>query len=147
MNTPASVQLIYLWFMNRDLSGFNPRNLPKTDAKEVIKLAHRSSVYAFMQTVATDPELVTFKEGGPNNVPGSFLIKIYHDWIKTQPGHVSKTEVALRDFNREMRSVGFESTPIYHAAVGTVRGFAFKSGRGYIREVLVKAGKWDADQE
>lgn len=146
------MELIYLYFMNRDLSGYNPRHLPKTEAKDVIKMAHRSNVYAFMQCVAQEPDLVSFREGAPNRIPGAFLCKIYHEWMRTQPGHVIKNEVTQNHFNRELRAAGFE-TVVINAAAGsagpsTSRGFNFGTDpRAFIKSVLVKAGKWDADQE
>lgn len=129
--------------MNRDLSGYNPRKIPATEAKQEMLLANRSTVDAFLQHVAMDVSVLGIHETA--HVTPLFAASVYaayKAYIDDQPQHIKAVEPRI--LNKELKMFGLAGSPLtINGRMG--RGFKFPA-RAELEAQLKSKGKWDKDQ-
>lgn len=135
---------IYLYFMNRDLSDYNPRKIPDTDAKIEMKFAHRSTVDAFMQYVAMGncEGFLDLPLTLGNKVTSAKLYEAYTEYCSKQPQHVKRVE--SRVFVKEVVGLGFDCT-VLNVNGASKRGFRLPCV-SEIEAFLKGKKKWDRHQ-
>lgn len=143
INTPAAVEIFYLFLMTRDLETFNPRQIPTTLAKEDMQLAHRSTVLAFMQHLCFHPEALGLQETEGVPVPTADVYEAYKIYVDAQPSHVKRVE--QRVMVKELKAVGLTNGSMTIRGV-SCRGFKLPP-RAALERTLRQGKMWDRDAE
>lgn len=108
-----------------------------------MKLAHRSSVEAFLQHAAMHHQVLNLDDTLPMQLHTSFIYDAYKVYVDQQPQHVKRVE--QRMLVKEMKKMGFQGGPVWMDGC-TARGFKLP-GRKVLEDKLKREKKWDRDQE
>lgn len=150
----AAVEAVYKYIITLELGdekhgGFNPREIPKTEAKQAMQLVSRNPVIDFLQEYVTEQGPVHFYHKVGQAVVGSIIPvkdmhELYVQWIKGQPAHFKALDKT--HLGRILRGDGGlpQSTNVYFPCVGgTAKAYTIIFST--VKAKLMAAGIWDEE--
>jgi len=146
---PDTAALFYRFLLNRDLSDYNPRDIPDNRSRLDIKLATRDLHAAFLQDVICNHEMYPWIKEGEISVPKRDMFKDFQEWCDKQPAHLKAG--TMSQFVKALKRYDLRPANFYYKAQGFERG---STVIGYnhvtldaVKNTLVAKDAWDEDAE